>query len=114
MAENGERRLEQAGIDLEHAFAELRPAMLALAYRITGSRIDAEDIVQECFLRLHRAQPEEVVRSLKAYLGTITARLSPNRLRDQQARRETYVGEWLPEPIPTADEPAIRAEDVSF
>jgi len=114
MAENGERQLEQAGIDLEHAFAELRPAMLALAYRITGSRIDAEDIVQECFLRLHRAQPEEVVRSLKAYLGTITARLSLNRLRDQQARRETYVGEWLPEPIPTADEPAIRAEDVSF
>jgi len=114
MAENGERRLEQAGIDLEHAFAELRPAMLALAYRITGSRIDAEDIVQECFLRLHRAQPEEVVRSLKAYLGAITARLSLNRLRDQQARRETYVGEWLPEPIPTADEPAIRAEDVSF
>jgi len=114
MAENGERQLKQAGIDLEHAFAELRPAMLALAYRFTGSRIDAEDIVQECFLRLHRAQPEEAVRSLKAYLGTITARLSLNRLRDQQARRETYVGEWLPEPIPTADEPAIRAEDVSF
>jgi RNA polymerase sigma-70 factor (ECF subfamily) len=88
--------------------------MLALAYRITGSRTDAEDIVQECFLRLHRAPSEEAIRSLKAYLGTITARLSFNRLRDQKARRETYVGEWLPEPIWTAEEPAIRAEDVSF
>lgn len=114
MAEDHEPTSEPKGIDLDHAFAELRPAMLALAYRITGSRVDAEDIVQECFLRLHRAQPKEAVRSLKAYLGTITARLSLNRLRDQQARRETYVGEWLPEPIPTADEPAIRAEDVSF
>src|SRR5579872_2687747 len=114
MGENREPAREPEGIDLDHAFAELRPAMLALAYRITGSRVDAEDIVQECFLRLHRAQPDEAVRSLKAYLGTITARLSLNRLRDQQARRETYVGEWLPEPIWTAEEPAIRAEDVSF
>lgn len=114
MAEDGERMKDPGAIDLDHAFAELRPAMLALAYRITGSRVDAEDIVQDCFLRLHRAPPEEAVRSLKAYLGTVTARLSLNRLRDQQARRETYIGEWLPEPMATADEPAIRAEDVSF
>jgi RNA polymerase sigma-70 factor (ECF subfamily) len=99
---------------LEHAFAELRPAMFALAYRITGSRADADDIVQEAFLRLHRAGPEEAVRSLKAYLATITARLSLNRLRDTHARREDYVGEWLPEPVLTGDEPAVRAEDVSF
>src|SRR5436190_23886269 len=101
MAENGERQLEQAGIDLEHAFAELRPAMLALAYRITGSRADAEDIVQDAFLRLHNAELTETVRSLKAYMTTITARLSLNRLRDASVRRETYVGEWLPEPWPT-------------
>jgi len=101
MSEPRECQAEQAGTDLNQAFAELRPAMLALAYRITGSRADAEDIVQECFLRFHRARPEEAVRSLKAYLGTITARLSLNRLRDQRARRETYVGEWLPEPIAT-------------
>jgi len=63
---------------LERAFAELRPAMFALAYRITGSRADADDIVQEAFLRLHRAEPEEAVRSLTAYLATITARLSLN------------------------------------
>jgi RNA polymerase sigma-70 factor (ECF subfamily) len=107
-------RPEPGGMDLGRAFAELRPAMLALAYRITGSGADAEEIVQECFLRLHGTPPEEVVRSMKAYIGTITARLSFNRLRDQQARRETYVGEWLPEPILTATAPDVRAEDVSF
>lgn len=99
---------------LDRAFAELRPAMFALAYRITGNRADAEEIVQDAFVRLHDAAPKDVVRSLKAYLTTITARLSLNRLRDQRARRETYVGEWLPEPLVTEDEPGARAEDVSF
>jgi RNA polymerase sigma-70 factor (ECF subfamily) len=102
------------GVKLDHAFAQLRPAMFALAYRITGSRSDAEDIVQDAFLRFHRAAPQDAVQSLKAYLTTITARLSFNRLRDLRARRETYVGEWLPEPLSTKDEPAVRAEDVSF
>jgi RNA polymerase sigma-70 factor (ECF subfamily) len=104
----------RGGIVLDRAFAELRPTMFALAYRITGSRADAEDIVQDAFVRLHGAQPEEAVRSLKAYLATITARLSLNRLRDQKARRETYIGEWLPEPIVTDDDPAVHAEDISF
>ncbi len=96
------------------SFAELRPAMFALAYRITGNRADADEIVQDAFVRLHDASPNDAVRSLKAYLATITARLSLNRLRDQRARRETYVGEWLPEPLVTEDEPGVRAEDVSF
>jgi len=96
------------------AFAELRPAMFALAYRITGNRADAEEIVQDAFLRMLDTTPQDAVRSLKAYLATITARLSLNRLRDQRARRETYVGEWLPEPLLTANEPGVRAEDVSF
>jgi RNA polymerase sigma-70 factor, ECF subfamily len=99
---------------LEHAFEELRPAMLALAYRITGSRTDAEDIVQDAFLRLHRSTAEEAIRSLKAYLTTIIARLSLNRLRDLRAKRETYIGEWLPEPLPTRDDPMALARDVSF
>jgi len=102
------------GVNLDRAFAQLRPAMVALAYRITGSRSDAEDVVQDAFLRLHRADSEDAVRSLKAYLTTITARLSLNRLRDRRARRETYWGEWLPEPLLTEDEPTVRAEDVSF
>jgi len=99
---------------LESTFAELRPAMFALAYRITGNRADAEEIVQDAFVRLHRAEPKEAVRSLKAYLTTITARLSFNRLRDQRARRDTYVGEWLPEPILTEGDSGVHPADVSF
>ena len=99
---------------LDRAFAELRPAMFALAYRITGNRADADEIVQDAFVRLHDSNPNEAVRSLKAYLATVTARLSLNRLRDRHARRETYIGEWLPEPLLTEGEPGIRTEDVSF
>lgn len=99
---------------VEPAFAELRPAMFALAYRITGNRADAEEIVQDAFMRLHSAEPKDAVRSLKAYLTTITARLSLNRLRDQRARRETYVGEWLPEPLPSEGGSDLHDEDVSF
>src|SRR5215468_7192233 len=88
---------------LEGAFVELRSAMFALAYRITGNRADAEEIVQDAFVRLHEATPTDAIRSLKSYLATITARLSFNRLRDQRTRRETYIGEWLPEPLATED-----------
>jgi RNA polymerase sigma-70 factor (ECF subfamily) len=98
----------------DEAFVELRPAMFALAYRITGSRSDADDIVQDAFLRLHNSEPKDPVRSLKAYLATITARLSLNRLRDAKARRETYIGEWLPEPLFSHDSSVVRAEDISF
>jgi len=101
-------------LSVDHVFAELRPAMFALAYRITGNRADAEDIVQDAFVRLHDSSPKEAVRSLRAYLATITARISLNRLRDRRARRESYVGEWLPEPLLTEGEPGVRAEDVSF
>src|SRR5215468_11356441 len=103
-----------SSVSLDRTYAELRPAMFALAYRITGNRADAEEIVQDAFIRLHNAAPQEAVRSLKSYLATITARLSLNRLRDQRARRESYIGEWLPEPLLTEDEPTVRAEDVSF
>jgi RNA polymerase sigma-70 factor (ECF subfamily) len=99
---------------LDRAFVDLRPAMFALAYRITGNRADAEEIVQDAFVRLHDAAPDDAIRSLKSYLATITARLSLNRLRDQRARRETYIGEWLPEPLVTEDVPRARTEDVSF
>jgi RNA polymerase sigma-70 factor (ECF subfamily) len=114
MATSKSSDADGAGGVTDHAFTELRPAMFALAYRITGSRADAEDIVQDAFLRFHRAAPQDAVQSLKAYLTTITARLSFNRLRDQRARRETYFGEWLPEPLLTHGEPPVRAEDVSF
>ena len=102
------------GVTFDQAFAELRPALFALAYRITGNRADAEEIVQDAFVRLHDAGAKDAVRSLKAYLATITARLSLNRLRDQRARRESYIGEWLPEPLVTGDDSGVRTEDVSF
>jgi RNA polymerase sigma-70 factor (ECF subfamily) len=101
-------------LSIDQAFVELRPVMFALAYRITGNRADAEEIVQDAFVRLHNAEQKDAVLSLKAYLATITARLSLNRLRDQRVRRESYVGEWLPEPLLTESEPNLRAEDVSF
>lgn len=101
-------------MSLDQAFVELRPAMFALAYRITGNRADAEEIAQDAFVRLHNAEQKDAVLSLKAYLATITARLSLNRLRDQRARRESYVGEWLPEPLLTEGERSVRAEDLSF
>jgi RNA polymerase sigma-70 factor (ECF subfamily) len=70
--------------------------------------------VQDAFLRFQKSTPDQAIRSLKAYLATITARLSLNRLRDQRTRRETYIGEWLPEPLPTQEDPMTLAEDVSF
>ncbi len=83
-------------------YRELKPLMFSIAYRMLGSVTDAEDIVQEAFLRYHRAvagsgQPE----SLKAYLSAITTRLCIDQLRSARSRREAYVGEWLPEPLLT-------------
>ena len=90
------------------AFAELRPLMFAIAYRMLGSVSEAEDIVQEAFLRYHRAQadgdqPEARIKSPKAYLSAVTTRLCIDYLRSARARREAYLGEWLPEPLLTGD-----------
>jgi RNA polymerase sigma-70 factor, ECF subfamily len=78
-----------------------RPRLIGLAYRMTGSLNDAEDIVQEALLRAHRAQAEDI-ESPAAYLTTITTRLAIDHQRSARVRRESYVGPWLPEPI-TAD-----------
>ncbi|WP_406056865.1 RNA polymerase sigma-70 factor [Kribbella sp. NBC_00889] len=74
---------------------ELRPLLLSIAYRMLGSFGDAEDIVQEAYLRLHR---EEDVESPKAFLTTVTTRLAIDQLRSARRKRELYVGPWLPEP----------------
>jgi RNA polymerase sigma-70 factor (ECF subfamily) len=87
---------------------ELRPLLFSIAYRMIGSVTEAEDIVQEAFLRYHRAQPVDV-ENPKAYLSAVTTRLSIDHLRSARARREEYVGPWLPEPL-LADE---RAPDPS-
>ena len=74
---------------------ELRPLLLSIAYRMLGSFGDAEDVVQEAYLRLHR---EEDVESPKAFLTTVTTRLAIDQLRSARRNRELYIGPWLPEP----------------
>ena len=84
----------------EEEFDELRPSAFAIAYRMLGSVSEAEDVVQEGFLRLHRArQGGEQIESPRAYLSTVVSRLSLDHLRSARVRRESYVGEWLPEPL---------------
>ncbi|HEY6777985.1 MAG TPA: RNA polymerase sigma-70 factor [Thermoleophilaceae bacterium] len=94
-------------------FEELRPIAFGIAYRMLGSVSEAEDVVQEAFLRLHRAQDQgQRIESPRAYLSTVVTRLAIDQLRSARARRETYVGEWLPEPLVTSPEedPARQAE----
>ena len=98
---------------LERLFEELRPAAFAIAYRMLGSVSEAEDVVQEAFLRLHRTLAAgERVSSPRAYLSTVVTRLCIDQLRSARARRERYVGEWLPEPLLASDDadPARQAE----
>ena len=97
----------------DEEFDQLRPSAFAIAYRMLGSVSEAEDVVQEGFLRLHRAREGgERIESPRAYLSTVVSRLSLDQLRSARVRRETYVGEWLPEPlVASADEdPARQAE----
>jgi RNA polymerase sigma-70 factor (TIGR02957 family) len=95
------------------AVEELRPRAFAIAYRMLGSVSEAEDVVQEALLRLHRAEKEgERIESPRAYLSTVVTRLAIDQLRSARVRRETYVGEWLPEPLLVSEEedPARQAE----
>jgi RNA polymerase sigma-70 factor (ECF subfamily) len=97
----------------ERLLDELRPHAFAIAYRMLGSMSEAEDIVQEALLRLHVALEDgQRIASPRAFLATVTTRLAIDELRSARARREQYVGEWLPEPIITdgLDDPARHAE----
>jgi RNA polymerase sigma-70 factor (TIGR02957 family) len=99
--------------DREQLLDELRPGAFAIAYRMLGSVSEAEDVVQEALLRVHRAlDAGEQIASPRAFVATVTTRLAINELRSARARRERYVGEWLPEPIVTDghDDPARYAE----
>jgi RNA polymerase sigma-70 factor, ECF subfamily len=95
-------------------FADLRPLLFAVAYRMLGSVSEAEDVVQEAFLRWRRAREDGAeVASPKAYLSAIVTRLAIDELRSARARRETYSGQWLPEPLLTDEgegDPAALAE----
>jgi RNA polymerase sigma-70 factor (ECF subfamily) len=97
-------------------FAQARPRLLRLAYSELGDLGEAEDVVQEAWLRLQRADTE-AIENLDGWLTTVVARLALDRLRSARARRETYVGPWLPEPLVSDDDPADRVtldESVSY
>ncbi|WP_434445575.1 RNA polymerase sigma-70 factor [Lentzea sp. E54] len=99
------QQLEQA----ESAFAAARPRLFGIAYRMTGSVADAEDLLQEVWLRWQVAD-RDAVRNPEAYLATAITRLAINESQTARARRETYVGPWLPEPVDTSADPQVGAE----
>jgi len=84
-------------------FSALRPRLFALAYRMLGVRADADDVVQDAWLRWQGGTPEGL-QSADAWLVTITTRLAIDRLRSRQAERAAYTGYWLPEPLMELDE----------
>ncbi|MGN9910596.1 RNA polymerase sigma-70 factor [Phytohabitans sp. LJ34] len=92
-------------------YSELRPRAFAIAYQMLGSVSEAEDVVQEAFLRMHQTlRRDERIASPRAYVATLVTRLAIDQLRSARVRRERYVGEWLPEPLVTDPTPAEHAE----
>ena len=90
------------------SFESTRPRLFGIAYRMLGSATEAEDIVQDAWLRWQTVTDE--VQNPAAYLATITTRLSLTALDSARARRETYIGPWLPEPVATNVDPLLGAE----
>lgn len=90
--------------DIE-TFESYRPLLFSIAYRMLGSAMDAEDIVQETYLRYQNAKKQDI-QSPKAYLATITTRLCLDYLKSAKTQREDYIGTWLPEPIRTDTSPS--------
>jgi len=96
---------------LGEEYAQHRPLLFSIAYRMTGSVSDAEDIVQEAFTRLARAlRGGTTVTEPKAYLATAATRIALNHLRSARLHRESYLGTWLPEPVFTGPGPEEHAE----
>jgi RNA polymerase sigma-70 factor (TIGR02957 family) len=97
------------------SYEQLRPLLFSIAYRMLGTVADAEDVVQEAFLRLERTRRAGTqVESPRGFLTTVTTRLAIDELRSARARRESYFGPWLPEPLITAAEPdAAEAAELS-
>lgn len=98
--------------DLDDAlavFGAVRPRLFGIAYRMLGSASEAEDIVQDAWLRW-QGTDRSVVQDPPAFLATTTTRLAINALQSARSRRETYIGPWLPEPVDTSNDPTLGAE----
>ena len=92
-------------------FIELRPLLFSIAYRMLGSVAEAEDVVQDAFLRWNRATTEGAeVDSAKSYLAATVTRLAIDQLRRAKTRRETYVGPWLPDPLVAGTEEDVAEQ----
>jgi RNA polymerase sigma-70 factor (ECF subfamily) len=99
-------------VDAVETFESLRRTLFSLAYRMLGSVSEAEDVVQEAFLRQQRVLSQGgEIESPKAFLSAVVTRLSIDHLRSARARREVYVGEWLPEPLLTDHTPRLDPAD---
>src|SRR5260370_4433778 len=111
-------RSEETGA-LDHAasvFLNVRPRLFGIAYRMLGSAAEAEDIVQDVWLKWQATDRSEVLDAA-AFLSTMTTRLAINVVQSARSRRETYVGPWLPEPVDTRANPelgAVRGEAFQF
>ncbi|WP_328580856.1 RNA polymerase sigma-70 factor [Streptomyces sp. NBC_00370] len=90
-------------------FLAARPQLFGIAYRVLGSAAEAEDIVQDAWLRWQNADRTDIVEP-KAFLATVTTRLAINTAKSARVRRESYVGPWLPEPVDTSQDPQVGAE----
>src|SRR5579871_4492652 len=102
--------MTEGGIAME-SFETYRSYLFAIAYRMLGSAMDAEDMVQETYLR-YQTTPPDSIASLKAFLTTILTRLCVGQLHLAHRQRETYLGPWLPEPITTANtEERVEVDD---
>jgi RNA polymerase sigma-70 factor (ECF subfamily) len=101
--------------DPDAQFRELRPMLFSLAYRMIGTRADAEDIVQDAYVRWQTAGADDV-RSPRSFLTTVVARLALDELKSAHRQRETYIGPWLPEPLvePPGTKTIEMAESLSF
>lgn len=94
-------------METEHLYQTYKPLLFSIAYRMTGSVADAEDLVHEAFLTYNRVSSEKVIENEKAYLCKIVMNSSIDKLRSAVSKREVYVGEWLPEPlVDTGNDPA--------
>jgi len=91
-------------------FEDYRRLLFSIAYRMLGSVMEAEDIVQEAYLR-YQATPPDRIQSPKAYLSTIVTRLCLDHLKSAKTQRETYIGPWLPEPLLTGEDAMLRDSD---